>query len=1211
MAETYRWLITGILKAVSPLRIGDGHSDKLLPPSDGESPEVATVFRDAKGRAYLPGTTLKGALRDLSASDEAYRDEVFGFQSQDKGCGGLAEFWDAFATDRVPGGNPGPYWNPKRLTCISANTAIDRHTKTPAHRKLFHFEYVPEGVEFLATLSAKSMTEAQAQRLLGLLALLAGRGTGSGGADGWGRLAWTPVAVRRMGETEVGKWIASGGGPLDEFWKEVRLTPEIPAAATAREVEFTVELQFEGGFLVNDPSRCGKASDGRTNHAPWTTSDGRPHLPVSSLRGALRSQAEKIWRTRHPEGRLRTVSPRGEEEPLLDITEVSQVKSLDPICAIFGAPGWRSPISFTPISCVTPGVRFVQDFVAIDRFTGGVAGEAKFNAEAFWRPSFSTSLRVNVERFEASTDEGAWEESWMLLAMALRDLAEGDVQLGFGAAKGYGACTATIRLSNGQSNIPPQWREWFAPGFRPAPEGSAPGRADATSWFEQSAGADQFYNPYAFAPVGAARASGITTSDLQAGATGHINHLRYASGTYSGRIDCRLTAETPFFIGAQPVAGREGEEPKPIANFVLPDSGDPAIPAATLRGMFSAVAEAASGSALRVLNNPAVYSYRNPAASTGDLEQIPTAVGMICQGPSPGVLVMRPLCLPIFKENSRANTLTEFRRFFPNGPVLRSYLGGDTNPIRSEKFLGAVANYPPGVVDALPLEDLAWGTGDGVVPSNSIHYTKAGRVALAQNRSQNARRRNGLIRLLGCTSGRQVPANKKHEMFIPMDDVARFDPKQPVRADNVRFLTIPTEVIRRFERLADEMSEQWKPGEDPRPYEPIGTRPQRNAADPEARKLRLAAGDVVFFRVRNGAVTEVTFSQIWRREVSAANGAGPERAHDFFAQIDRDLLPMNRQRLQDSQGRPRAAKITPAEALFGFVEDQDGYSEEERKKIKVRPNHALSGRVRFSAGTLETRPERLLLPEVPLKILSSPKPPSPAMYFRRARTDQRYGSYFVKPDLKGGGAFLPKGRKGYLHHLLDRGSEPWRSANSEGNNQKVRVRPVNAGASFCFHVDFDNLSAEELGLLLYSLRPSAGYRHKIGMGKALGLGTVRIDAGPGLAVERIRRYAGWDSLREPRWSALNTASADVSAWRSKAVEYLGSTRFRGVSYPLVRGMAGTEGEHFKWFVANDAAYGKIVRGKESWNEPAALEPLTEDNPRVEPLPRHHPEKSRD
>ena len=35
-----------------------------------------------------------------------------------------------------------------------------------------------------------------------------------------------------------------------------------------------------------------------------------------------------------------------------------------------------------------------------------------------------------------------------LLAYTLRDLREGDVGFGFGAAKGFGACSATVRVTS-------------------------------------------------------------------------------------------------------------------------------------------------------------------------------------------------------------------------------------------------------------------------------------------------------------------------------------------------------------------------------------------------------------------------------------------------------------------------------------------------------------------------------------------------------------------------------------------------------------------------------------------------------------------------------------------------------------------------------------------------------------------------------------------
>jgi hypothetical protein len=71
------------------------------------------------------------------------------------------------------------------------------------------------------------------------------------------------------------------------------------------------------------------------------------------------------------------------------------------------------------------------DFLAIDRFTGGGAEGLKFDALALWKPAFT--LRLHLDNPEP------WELGW--LALVLRDLAEGWLRVGFGAAKGFGQVT--------------------------------------------------------------------------------------------------------------------------------------------------------------------------------------------------------------------------------------------------------------------------------------------------------------------------------------------------------------------------------------------------------------------------------------------------------------------------------------------------------------------------------------------------------------------------------------------------------------------------------------------------------------------------------------------------------------------------------------------------------------------------------------------------
>jgi len=73
------------------------------------------------------------------------------------------------------------------------------------------------------------------------------------------------------------------------------------------------------------------------------------------------------------------------------------------------------------------------DFLAIDRFTGGGAEGAKFDALALWQPAFT--LRLHLD------NPADWELGWLWLA--LRDLAAGWLTVGFGGAKGFGRVKLT------------------------------------------------------------------------------------------------------------------------------------------------------------------------------------------------------------------------------------------------------------------------------------------------------------------------------------------------------------------------------------------------------------------------------------------------------------------------------------------------------------------------------------------------------------------------------------------------------------------------------------------------------------------------------------------------------------------------------------------------------------------------------------------------
>jgi hypothetical protein len=114
----------------------------------------------------------------------------------------------------------------------------------------------------------------------------------------------------------------------------------------------------------------------------------------------------------------------------------------------------------------------------------------------------------------------------------------------------------------------------------------------------------RFRNPYHFVPVVGDHPSGEVNRNEIAAQAPHVTHDRHVQGTHSGRLVCKVVVETPLICGNQQVsseaAPRQGwtKQLKPFELHL-----NPALPASSLRGMLSAVAEAASNSAMRVLVN--------------------------------------------------------------------------------------------------------------------------------------------------------------------------------------------------------------------------------------------------------------------------------------------------------------------------------------------------------------------------------------------------------------------------------------------------------------------------------------------------------------------------------------------------------------------------------------------------------------------------------
>jgi CRISPR-associated protein (TIGR03986 family) len=412
------------------------------------------------------------------------------------------------------------------------------------------------------------------------------------------------------------------------------------------------------------------------------------------------------------------------------------------------------------------------------------------------------------------------------------------------------------------------------------------------------------------------------------------------------------------------------------------------------------------------------------------------------------------------------------------------------------------------------------------------------RKALGISPMDGLRNVTGVVRALGSpnASDQALADTKKHEIFLPIPGDREHNPLLP----------IPDQVLHKFMELAIERAKKEN-GEEKNtsvkrrlPYLPVDLPKDHSTAWELMNTKRgryfepiLREGHIVFFDARRTEnrkpeISEMSFSSIWREAPEQSDGT-IARAFSFIEpELPSEgigagqLLPMSADRKWASA----------AELIFGFVNEvsptQKDHDSLDHGKVESRIS-ALAGRVRISNATTEDSNPFMPDSEDPLteshlsetedrgyqrlKELSEPKPPSPALYFRSAT-----GAPFQKSrDSLSPGKVIAQGRKFYLHHGAT-GQEkpemqPWRTkatveqdVQNNKKNRKALAKPVRSGINFQFNIYFDNLSEEELSLLCFSLQPSDTYWHKIGMGKAIGLGSVEIVVDEMNIVDRDARY---------------------------------------------------------------------------------------------------------
>jgi len=187
-----------------------------------------------------------------------------------------------------------------------------------------------------------------------------------------------------------------------------------------------------------------------------------PFIPGSSLKGVIRSYAEKICRTlrddpvpvclpyvepeKEQNGEINQAACGNRIKHFLKKSSIDSIPSSDiyrlscPTCRTFGSHYFIGRLA-TSDGYLTDDFKKTdralletRDGVAIDRLTGGPVGGAKYDLEVLTKGEFGT--RIEIQNFER------WQLG--LLGLVLRDMRQELIRIGMGKSRGLGRIKAEI-----------------------------------------------------------------------------------------------------------------------------------------------------------------------------------------------------------------------------------------------------------------------------------------------------------------------------------------------------------------------------------------------------------------------------------------------------------------------------------------------------------------------------------------------------------------------------------------------------------------------------------------------------------------------------------------------------------------------------------------------------------------------------------------------
>jgi CRISPR-associated protein (TIGR03986 family) len=678
-----------------------------------------------------------------------------------------------------------------------------------------------------------------------------------------------------------------------------------------------------------------------------------------------------------------------------------------------------------------------------------------------------------------------------------------------------------------------------------------------------------FHHPYAFIPAipGRPAAEDLAEPAAELGDRPPMDHDRYHVGKWTGSLRVRMVVETPLLLPDAAAAYGAGHRTQPVR--LRPD-GSPLVASTAVKGMLRSAYEAVTNSRMGVFSgHDRRLAFRQDAREAKDMWPVIVRAGQVR-----------------FVEAAR----------------LRRYVKKEVTPKTwrrdraEEPGIMLVYNDPP---RREPQHgDDAWASLD--TRARSVPAV----VEIAWHRQALTQRGRTQVHGWVWVSNDNIERKQYERFFFDLDQPdavrARLSNHLVRRWGTIRSLppqAVPEQAGKDWYELLKDYADSANPGiadQRPRkqPLDDCVETPDGRRENAFSRHVLAPPGDL------DGPEPVLAFARL---------DAARRITGLFPVHISRELHPESPRRLLDESLRPAVdrAHLSPADRVFGWV----GAREAHRGQFRVGPVRwrPPSGGDPPAGGP--SRPVRSLVPPLPLAVLSGPKPQQARFYLGQL-ADGSVIAQAPGADRRAAGYRDPehrhlRGRKVYPHQVgqpdeywLDpraavaRGQRPeyLREAGGTGTpvedhqNQSVEGW-IEPGAEFEFELHVVNLSDVELGALLWLLQLPAGSCLRLGAGKPLGFGSVRVE----LLSQHLEtgddvraRYASLATQPTPQRAdgaeaAFRQAVEDAYRCPFEQTPFIAAFRravvgIRGpIHYPRLprRIDVGQAPEGYEWFVANE------------------------------------------